>query len=80
VGLDINVGLTTLDIMEAQLNRRMIEAAAQVTVLADSSKFGHRSLSLICDLRSVHRIITDPGAPREQVDKLRARGIEVVLA
>lgn len=80
VGLNIDVGLTTLDIMEAQLNRRMIESAAQVTVLADSSKFGHRSLSLICDFRAVQRIITDSGAPSDDVEKLRSRGIEVILA
>ncbi len=77
VGLNVDVGLTTLDIMEAQLNRRMIESAAQVTVLADSSKFGHRSLSLISDFRSIHRVITDTGAPLEDVEKLRSRGIEV---
>ncbi len=79
VGLDAEVGLTTLDIMEAQLNQRMMASAAQVTVLADSSKFGHRSLSLISDFRPVHRVITDTGAPPEQVAKLRARGVEVVL-
>ena len=80
VGLDLEVGLTTLDIMEAHLNRRMMEAAAQVTVLADSSKFGRRSLSLISDLRRVHRVITDSAAPPDNVEKLRSRGIEVVLA
>ncbi len=80
VGLDADLGLTTLDIMEAQLNQRMIASAAQVTVLADSSKFGHRSLSLISDFHNVQRIITDTGAPATQVEKLRARGIEVVLA
>jgi DeoR family transcriptional regulator, aga operon transcriptional repressor len=80
VGLDVEVGLTTLDIMEAQLNRRMIQAARRVTVLADSSKFGHRSLSLISDFRSIHRVITDTSAPAADVGKLRARGIEVYLA
>lgn len=80
VGLNVDVGLTTLDIMEAQLNRQMIESAAQVTVLADSSKFGHRSLSLICDFRSVHRVITDVGAPSEDVERLRSRGVDVILA
>ncbi len=80
VGLDPDVGLTTLDIMEAQLNRRMIESASQVTVLADSSKFGHRSLSLISDFRSIHRVITDVGAPPSEVEKLRSRGVEVILA
>jgi DeoR/GlpR family transcriptional regulator of sugar metabolism len=80
VGLHTEVGLTTLDILEAQLNRRMMESAAQVTVLADSSKFGHRSLSLISDFRSIHRVITDTNAPHADVEKLRARGIEVILA
>ncbi|MDQ2843885.1 MAG: DeoR/GlpR family DNA-binding transcription regulator [Acidobacteriota bacterium] len=79
VGLDADVGLTTLDIMEAQLNQRMIASAAQVTVLADSSKFGHRSLSLIADFRDIRRVITDVGAPQAQVEKLRARGVEVLV-
>jgi DeoR family transcriptional regulator of aga operon len=80
VGLDPEVGITTLDIMEAHLNRRMIESAAQVTVLADSSKFGHRSLSVISDFRPIQRVITDSKAPMATVEKLRARGVEVVLA
>jgi DeoR family transcriptional regulator, aga operon transcriptional repressor len=80
VGLNVDVGLTTLDIMEAQLNRKMIESATQITVLADSSKFRHRSLSLICDFQSVHRVITDSAAPVEDVEKLRSRGVEVILA
>ncbi len=80
VGLHVSAGLTTLDIMEAQLNRRMIRSAAEVTVLADSSKFGHRSLSLIADFRTVRRVITDTGAPRQDVDELRSRGVEVTLA
>ena len=79
VGLDADLGLTTLDIMEAQLNRRMIERAAQVTVLADSSKLGHRSLSLISDLRPIHRVITDTGAAPSEVEKLQSRGVEVIV-
>lgn len=79
VGLNVDVGLTTLDIMEAHLNRRMIESSAEVTVLADSSKFGHRSLSLICDFRAIHRVITDSAAPTEDVAALRSKGIEVIL-
>jgi DeoR/GlpR family transcriptional regulator of sugar metabolism len=80
VGLDAEVGITTLDIMEAQLNHRMINSAAEVTVLADSSKFGHRSLSLIHDFRGIHRVITDTRAPMRDVERLRSRSIEVILA
>jgi DeoR/GlpR family transcriptional regulator of sugar metabolism len=79
VGLHVEVGLTTLDIMEAQLNQRMIQAAAEVTVLADSSKFGHRSLSLISDVRCLRRVITDNEAPPGDVARLRFAGVEVVL-
>ena len=79
VGVDADIGITTLDIMEAQLNCRMIESAAQVTVLADSSKLGHRSLSLIHDFRGIHRLITDTRAPSRDVDKLKAQGIDVIM-
>jgi DeoR family transcriptional regulator of aga operon len=79
VGLDLHVGLTTLDIMEAQLNKVMIRAARQVTVLADSSKFGHRSLAVISDLSDVKRVITDSGVRPADVEVLRGRGIEVLV-
>ena len=79
VGLDLDVGLTTLDIMEAQLNKVMIRAARQVTVLADSSKFGRRSLAVISEISAVKRLITDSGAPPAAVESLRSRGIEVVV-
>jgi DeoR family transcriptional regulator, aga operon transcriptional repressor len=80
VGLDVDLGITTIDIMEAQLNRRIMECASQITVLADSSKFGHRSLSVISDFKPICRVITDTDAPEPQVSKLRERGVEVVLA
>ena len=80
VGLDPEWGLTTLDIMEAKLNQRMIEAAAQVTVIADSSKFGHRSLSLIANFNRICRVITDSSAPAADVEKLRSQKVEVCLA
>jgi DeoR family transcriptional regulator of aga operon len=79
VGIDLEAGLTTLDILEAQLNSRMTRAAREVTVIADSSKFGHRSLSVSATLSQVHRVITDEDAPRDMVNALRARNIEVTL-
>ncbi len=80
VGIDANVGLTTIDIMEAQLNRAMLHSAAEVTVVADSSKFGRRSLALISDFRPVKRLITDEAAPSADLDTLRQRGLDVLVA
>ncbi len=79
VGLDLDAGLTTLDILEAQLNMRMVKAAREITVIADSSKFGHRSLSVSAQWNHVHRVITDDAAPADTVAALRAKGIDVVL-
>jgi DeoR/GlpR family transcriptional regulator of sugar metabolism len=79
VGIDVSVGATTLDILEAQLNGRMIASAREVTVLADSSKFGHRSLAVIADAARLHRIITDERVLQEDIKPFQDRGIEVVL-
>jgi DeoR family transcriptional regulator of aga operon len=79
-GLDPIVGLTTPDVLEAQLNAMMIRVSREVVVVADSSKFKQRSLSLIAKIESVHKVVTDSGADAETLDALRARGIEVIVA
>ena len=80
VGLDTHIVLTTIDIMEAQLNRYMIANSAQTSVIADSTKFGHRSLSVITQLNSIQRVITDKAAPAKDIEHLRSSGLEVFLA
>jgi len=79
-GLDPDVGLTTPDVLEAQLNTLMIRVSHEVTVVADSSKFLRRSLSVIAGLEDVHRIITDDKANPLLVESLRGRNIEVTVA
>lgn len=78
-GIDIDFGLTTTNMLEASLNGAMINAAQKVIVLADSSKFGRRGLSKICDLEAVDRIITDTGIQPLYYERLRERGIEVTV-
>ena len=78
-GIDLEFGLTTTNMLEASLNVAMIEAAQKVVVLADSSKFGRRGFSKICDLESVDRIITDSAAQPLYLERLRERGIEVTV-
>jgi DeoR family transcriptional regulator of aga operon len=78
VGLDAEVGLTTLDILEAQLNAKMLHSARYSAVLVDSTKFGHRSLALIADPSQIQKIITDDGASQESLAPFRARGIDIL--
>jgi len=78
-GLDREVGLTTPDVLEAQLNTLMIRMSRQVTVVADSSKFAQRSLSVIAGLGDIDRLITDDGADPQLLSALRAQDIDVTI-
>lgn len=78
-GIDIEFGLTTTHVMEAQLNRKMIAAAQKTIVLADSSKFGKRGFGKICGLEDVEQIITDSGISNHMAETLKGMGIEVTI-
>lgn len=78
-GLDPEIGLTTPDVLEAQLNALMIKVSREVTAVADSSKFFRRTLSSIAGLQEIHRIITDDKVDQQIVTSLRARNIEVMV-
>jgi DeoR family transcriptional regulator of aga operon len=78
-GLDPDIGLMTPDVFEARLNAQMIRVSREVVVVADSTKFHCRSLSVIAGLESVQKLITDSEAPPERVAELRALGVEVII-
>ena len=78
-GIDIEFGLTTTNVLEAQLNRKMIAASQKTIVLADSSKFGKRGFGRICGLEDVEQIITDRGISDHMVETLKGMGIEVTI-
>jgi DeoR family transcriptional regulator, aga operon transcriptional repressor len=71
-------GLTTHDEIEAQTDRKMVERAARVIVVCDSSKIGRSALSSICAVSEIDELITDLDAPAEQLKALRTAGVEVV--
>ena len=78
-GIDIEFGLTTTHMQEAQLNRKMIDASQKTIVLADSSKFGKKGFGRICGLEDVEQIITDSGISDHLLKTLQSMGIEVTI-
>lgn len=78
-GFDLEAGPSTPDVLEAQLNTRMVQVAKETIVVADSSKLGRRSLSRIASIERISRLITDRRAPAEFVDALRKRGTQVIV-
>jgi DeoR family transcriptional regulator of aga operon len=78
-GFDVQYGLSTPNLLEAKVNRVMVEIAKRSVAVCDSSKFGRRSLSLIVPPTSLHEVITDHGIPRSDLRMLKKAGIEVTL-
>lgn len=78
-GFDVHYGLSTPNLLEAKVNRAMIEISRMSVAVCDSSKFGKRSLSLIAAPSSLHRVITDTGVPRAELSALKKSGIEVTV-
>ncbi|TXD85215.1 DeoR/GlpR transcriptional regulator [Subsaximicrobium wynnwilliamsii] len=78
-GIDLDYGLSTTNIEEAALNKKMMKSAQKVIVLADSSKFGKKSFARIADLSEVHEIITDRGISSLIKKKLEEKEIKVTI-
>ena len=78
-GIDMEFGLTTTNMMEAQLNKKMINAAQKTIVLADSSKFGKRGFGKICGLEDIDQVITDTDISEHMVEMLQGMGIQVTI-
>ena len=69
----------TPNILEAKVNRVMVEISRRCVVVCDSSKFGRRSLSLIAPTSAVHQTVTDSRIPKSDLRTLEEAGIEVIL-
>jgi DeoR family transcriptional regulator of aga operon len=79
-GIDVHFGLTTPNLLEARVNRVMVEIARRTVLVCDSSKFGRRSLSLIAPMSKIHQIVTDSRIPKSDMKALQEAGIEVTIA
>jgi DeoR family transcriptional regulator of aga operon len=78
-GFDLQVGLTTPNVLEARVNRAMVKAAQKVVAVCDSSKFNRRSLALIVPTSEIDHLITDDRLPPEELRAIREAGIEVTV-
>ena len=78
-GIDLEFGLTTTHVMEAHLNRQMINIAQKTIVLADSTKFGRRGFGRICGFEEIDQIITDKGISDHTRKNLEGMGVKVTV-
>jgi len=78
-GLTLQGGVTTADILMAEVDRLMAERSRKAILVTDSSKLGRMGFVPVKPLSAFQMIITDTEAPAEIVDAIRAEGVEVML-
>lgn len=67
-------------VVTVDTKRAMFDAAKTRILLADHTKFGKRALHALVPLSDFDVVIVDAGTPFEHVDRLRSKGINVVVA
>lgn len=71
-GISAEAGLSTPNLAEAETNRRLVQSARRVVVVADHTKWGVVGLSSFAALDQVDTLVTDgglPGVAREEVSE-----------
>ncbi|MCF6351842.1 MAG: DeoR/GlpR family DNA-binding transcription regulator [Cyclobacteriaceae bacterium] len=78
-GIDFEVGLTTPNILEANTTRVMMGISGEVILLTDSSKFGRRSLGVICQIDEIDKMITTKHLSENELNQCKESNVEVII-
>ena len=77
-GFDVKAGVSTPNLLESRVNRAMVDAAARVIAVCDSTKFARRSLALIVPPTKINTVITDNQISAGDLEALTSAGIQVI--
>jgi DeoR/GlpR family transcriptional regulator of sugar metabolism len=78
-GLTFSQGITTANVLEAEVSQEMVKVAKEIIVVSDSSKIGQKGLASMGSITEIDKLITDKNAPEDFVAQLQQNGVEVVL-
>lgn len=77
--VDLVHGITNATFPEAATKRLIIEAAREVILVVDHSKFGGSALAKVSGLELVHQVVTDSGVGDETLRGLARLGLKVTV-
>jgi DeoR/GlpR family transcriptional regulator of sugar metabolism len=73
-------GLFNAQLLLAETEQAMLRAAGKVIVVADSSKFGRKSLTLVSGLDAIDIVVSDNGLSDEWQQTILDAGPRLILA
>lgn len=77
-GLCLETGISTSQIYEAKINRKIIENSSKLIVVADYTKIGKSSNFTVGNINDIDILITDSFADLEIIEEFRKQGVEVI--
>jgi len=78
-GID-SEGLFNAHLLLAETEQAMLQAAGRVIVVADSSKFGRKSLTLVAPLKAIDLVVSDEALAESWRERIAAAGPRLVVA
>jgi DeoR family transcriptional regulator of aga operon len=79
-GISARWGITELTEEEAAVQRAALERTERVLVIADGSKVGSATPIVVGPAVQATTLVTDPSAPKDELEELRRLGVEVLVA
>jgi DeoR/GlpR family transcriptional regulator of sugar metabolism len=79
-GISVEAGLSTPNLAEAETNRRLVQSARRVVVIADHTKWGTVGLSSFATLDQVDTWVTDAGLPAEAREEMAEHPTRLLVA
>ncbi|MEY9989243.1 DeoR/GlpR family transcriptional regulator of sugar metabolism [Streptomyces sp. V4I8] len=79
-GISVEAGLSTPNLAEAETNRRLVQSARRVVVVADHTKWGVVGLSSFAALEQVDTLVTDAGLDSEARSEIAEQLRRLVVA
>lgn len=73
-------GLFNSNVLLVETERSMMQAADEVIVVADHTKFGRQALAHLAELREVDRLVADSGLSEEWRNRVSEAGVNLTLA
>ncbi|WP_263771599.1 DeoR/GlpR family DNA-binding transcription regulator [Propionivibrio soli] len=64
----------------AAVKRALMRSATSCRLLVDASKFRPRVFMTVCDMGEIAEVITDEGAPQEELERIRSVGAKLTIA
>ncbi|WP_053219935.1 DeoR/GlpR family DNA-binding transcription regulator [Virgibacillus senegalensis] len=78
-GVSVKQGLSVFTSLHADWKKQIVECAEEVTLVADSSKFGKVALIQFADIDQVDIIVTDGRLDKETKQQIQEKNIQVLL-